>query len=83
MRIQLFVNKDAIHANHPDLIWVLMTPGKTIYARIVIIDCIGVSVFNPDPNVRPNAWLEFDGELREGERGEYAIVPKSDGQPKR
>lgn len=80
MLIHLFANRDAIKDNKPELVWIIRTVGKTIFAKRVIIDCIGVSVFNPDPEVRPNAYLEFEAEIKEGDRGEYAIVPVNDGK---
>jgi len=81
MLIQLHVNRDAIQKNNPDLIWVIRIPGKTIFAKLVIIDAIGITVYNPDPAVKPNAYLEFEADLQKGSDGEYAIVPITDGKP--
>lgn len=83
MLIRLFANRDAIQRKDQDKIWILAIPGKTIYARTVVIDAVGSTVYNENPEVKPNAYLEFDADLRKGDEGEYAIVPVNDGMPKR
>lgn len=79
MLIQLHVNRDAIQKQEESCIWVIRTPGKTIYARTVVIDALGITVFNPDPAIKPNAYLEFEGDLIKAQDGHYAIVS---GRPK-